>query len=253
MVLLNLVKNSAAAIDSRGQFLGDGLIVIRSQRIRMESAPSLGAGYGEVEAISIVVEDNGCGIPAHQLDKVGEFGFSTKGENGTGIGLANVSRFAEEHGGKFYIRSSEGKGTQVEIQIPLKDEARVDHVIVVADQPDIAREARAEEWKVLALSPASFEQVRLTSSGGILILDSMDDRLIDVASKKFSECPRPSLWRVLRVVDDTSLAIEGWAHLGIPMADLHRRHTALELKLAIRNLLDLGKFNTVMDATMEPS
>lgn len=237
MVLLNLVKNSAAAIDSAEHSYDSGLIVVRTRRVMMDRSPVNGSEYGEIEAVSIVVEDNGCGIPADQLDKVGKFGFSTKGDNGTGIGLANVARYAEENGGNFYIRSIEGESTQIEIQIPVNEKVQEGHVVVVADNPDIARDCRSEEWKVLALTPASFNQVCLSTSGGVLVVNSEDDSMKDLLSQKLSELPVSSSWRVLRVVNDVSAGLEEWPLQGVSSGTLHRRHTPLELQLEVRKLM----------------
>jgi PAS domain S-box-containing protein len=64
------------------------------------------------------VEDNGGGIPEEISAKVFEDFFSTKGTEGTGIGLLVVQKVAEEHGGSVTFESQPGQGTRFQITIP---------------------------------------------------------------------------------------------------------------------------------------
>ncbi|MFU8837844.1 MAG: ATP-binding protein [Thiohalomonadaceae bacterium] len=70
---------------------------------------------------SITVQDQGHGIPEEYLHRVFEPFFTTKqpGE-GTGLGLPLVYSIVQEHGGSIEIDSSTGKGTRVQIRIPLE-------------------------------------------------------------------------------------------------------------------------------------
>jgi PAS domain S-box-containing protein len=74
---------------------------------------SNGDGAGVLE-----VEDNGVGIPDEMNSRVFEEFFSSKGTEGTGIGLLVVQKVAEEHGGKANFRSSPGTGTTFTITLP---------------------------------------------------------------------------------------------------------------------------------------
>ena len=69
-------------------------------------------------AVSIVIEDSGCGIHKEDLSKIAEPFFTSK-RNRDGLGLSMASRFVEIHGGVISIDSQEGKGTKVEIALPL--------------------------------------------------------------------------------------------------------------------------------------
>lgn len=70
------------------------------------------------------VEDNGAGIPDEMNNRVFEDFFSTKGSEGTGIGLLVVQKVAEEHGGKVALSSSPGRGTTFTVTIPSQPPAR---------------------------------------------------------------------------------------------------------------------------------
>lgn len=70
--------------------------------------------------INVVVEDDGCGIPASELPRVKEKFY--KGSNkasGSGIGLAICDEIMNLHGGSMEVQSVEGKGTKVILSIAL--------------------------------------------------------------------------------------------------------------------------------------
>ena len=68
-------------------------------------------------AVRIYVKDNGCGIPAAEVERVVTPFHSTK-KGHDGLGLTVASRIIELHGGTLRIQSREGKGTEVEIILP---------------------------------------------------------------------------------------------------------------------------------------
>jgi len=64
------------------------------------------------------VADNGPGISENMNARVFEDFFSTKGTEGTGIGLLVAQKVAEDHGGKVTFTSKPGKGTTFTVTIP---------------------------------------------------------------------------------------------------------------------------------------
>jgi len=64
------------------------------------------------------VEDDGSGIPDEANGKVFQDFFSSKGTEGTGIGLLVVQTVAEEHGGKATFASEPGQGTTFTVTLP---------------------------------------------------------------------------------------------------------------------------------------
>ena len=64
------------------------------------------------DRVGIKVVDTGVGISAEDLGHLFE-PFFTKKTRGTGLGLANVKRILEEHGGNVEIESTLGEGTTV--------------------------------------------------------------------------------------------------------------------------------------------
>jgi signal transduction histidine kinase len=71
--------------------------------------------------VSILVIDEGHGIPADTLDRIFEPFFTTKEVGkGTGLGLALVYSIVEEHYGHISIESpvTDGRGTCVKVSLP---------------------------------------------------------------------------------------------------------------------------------------
>jgi signal transduction histidine kinase len=66
----------------------------------------------------IEIEDDGTGIPNEVTSKVFEDFFSTKGTEGTGLGLLIISRVVEEHSGSITFTSEPGQGTTFSVLIP---------------------------------------------------------------------------------------------------------------------------------------
>jgi two-component system NtrC family sensor kinase len=110
-VFLNLIVNASHAIVESGKDASTGLIVITT------------ASSGE--DVTIAFEDNGCGIPQANVEKVFDPFFTTKPVGrGTGQGLAIArSIIVEKHGGRVDVRSTVGIGTCFELRLPVAGRA----------------------------------------------------------------------------------------------------------------------------------
>jgi len=98
-MLANLIQNSIDAVEEN-----KGIIKIKTK-----------ADNG---SFKIIVEDNGCGIPEKNIDKIFDIFFTTKGSRGTGFGLAIVQKIVKEHNGKIEVNSKVGEGTTFTITLP---------------------------------------------------------------------------------------------------------------------------------------
>jgi len=99
-VFINIFLNSIQAMEERGIL-------------------KIAAGILD-ERLIVTISDTGKGIPEDILAKVFDPFITTKGEGkGTGLGLWITQGIVERHGGTIQITSLEGKGTTVEIQLPL--------------------------------------------------------------------------------------------------------------------------------------
>ncbi len=100
-VIMNLVVNSAHAIESSGN------IYIRTS--------------AEPNSIKIEVEDDGCGIPDKVINKIFDPFFTTKEiGKGTGLGLSLSYGIIKKHGGELRVHSTVGKGTIFTIILPIQ-------------------------------------------------------------------------------------------------------------------------------------
>jgi two-component system, NtrC family, sensor kinase len=105
-VFLNLIVNASHAITESGKEADTGRITITTAADGAE--------------VSICVADNGCGIPAENLEKVFDPFFTTKPVGrGTGQGLAIArSIIVEKHGGRVDVHSTVGSGTSITVRLP---------------------------------------------------------------------------------------------------------------------------------------
>lgn len=65
--------------------------------------------------LTIIVEDNGCGIKESDLPFIFDYGYSSKGGAGRGLGLFLVKQIVEKGKGKIYADSASGLGTSFQI------------------------------------------------------------------------------------------------------------------------------------------
>ena len=76
----------------------------------------------------LVVRDNGIGIPAEALSRIGQAFEQASNDpmcarEGTGLGLALVRALVVRHGGSLHIDSKENGGTVVTVELPLSQQA----------------------------------------------------------------------------------------------------------------------------------
>jgi signal transduction histidine kinase len=102
-VMMNLLSNARHAVrEVRGK---ERRITVRLRAVKE-------ARY------AIIVEDTGCGIPAENLSRIFQYGFTTK-KNGHGFGLHSSACAARELGGTLSCRSDgEGKGATFILELP---------------------------------------------------------------------------------------------------------------------------------------
>jgi two-component system, NtrC family, sensor kinase len=73
---------------------------------------------GYQDFVEIKITDTGSGISKANLEKIFDPFFSTKGQKGTGLGLAVIWGIIDNHNGKITVDSEVGVGTTFTIQIP---------------------------------------------------------------------------------------------------------------------------------------
>ena len=65
------------------------------------------------------VADNGVGIPDDVMPRIFDVFVSTKGERGTGLGLAVVKKIINEHAGEISVTSGPGRGAEFRTALPI--------------------------------------------------------------------------------------------------------------------------------------
>ncbi len=153
--LINLAVNAAHAMPHGGR------LRLHLRARRSAAAQSIPAGpYGVLS-----VEDTGSGIPPELLARVFEPFFTTKGTDGTGLGLAMVQGFARQSGGDVAIASAVGRGTTVEVWLPLARAPGVARGPDGAEPPSARLAGRAlvvdDDADVLATTAAFLERAGL--------------------------------------------------------------------------------------------
>jgi signal transduction histidine kinase len=74
------------------------------------------------ENVYVKVSDTGKGIPAEDIGKVFDPGFTTKGGLGvgTGLGLSVCYNIMQKHHGTISVKSEVGRGTEFTLTLPRK-------------------------------------------------------------------------------------------------------------------------------------
>jgi signal transduction histidine kinase len=70
--------------------------------------------------IDFVIEDNGIGMEQETREKAFSMFFSSKGTEGTGLGLFISNKIAQEHGGSIKLESEINEGTRFTVSLPKK-------------------------------------------------------------------------------------------------------------------------------------
>jgi two-component system NtrC family sensor kinase len=101
-VVMNLLSNALDAVET-----GKGLIRVECHY------------DGDNRQSVIEVSDNGIGIPPSMMKHMFELFHSTKGNRGTGLGLAVAKKIVGEHEGTIAVTSAPGQGTTFAIRLPV--------------------------------------------------------------------------------------------------------------------------------------
>jgi CheY-like chemotaxis protein len=143
--ILNLAVNARDAMDGKGPLTMSAHLA--------DAEPSLSLTPGA--HVVIAIEDAGTGMDAETLAQAYDPFFTTKGLDGSGLGLSMVQGFARQSGGDVRIATAVGHGTRVEIWLP--------------------------SIRPMEVAPAKVSALK-ASSGRILLVDDEADVLITVGA-----------------------------------------------------------------------
>lgn len=112
-LLTNLLLNARDAMPN------GGTITVRVDRAEVaDTRPATRGHLMPGPYVTLTIEDEGMGIPASMQPDVFEAFVSTKGERGTGLGLATVVSAVHEMHGALYLDSEMERGTRFTIWLP---------------------------------------------------------------------------------------------------------------------------------------
>ena len=141
-VLVNLVLNAVQAMPAGGTL-------------------SLSVYRRDTRAVVVEVADTGMGMSEHVVRRIFEPLYTTKGSNGTGMGLTMSQGIVQEHNGRIEVDSVLGKGTVFRLHFPF-----------AAEQP-----AAIASGEVPALAPAP-------TRGAVRILVVDDEPMVRAVTSK---------------------------------------------------------------------
>ncbi|WP_234396905.1 ATP-binding protein [Bacillus massiliglaciei] len=110
LIIGNLIENSFAALKHAA---------VNKKQVYL-------AIYQDDEQCLIVLEDNGPGIPKEVQSQIFDYGFTTKGAKGSGLGLYLIAQIAEKARGDISLTSSLGEGTSFILSFPMKPTKETD-------------------------------------------------------------------------------------------------------------------------------
>ena len=133
-VLMNMVVNSADSMPNGGR------LTIETNLAHLDGEYAKAHGGVVVPGLYVLmaISDTGCGMDEEICSKIFEPFFSTKGERGTGLGLATVYGIVKQHGGNIWVYSEPGKGSTFKIFLP-----------AAADQGELEEKSDLQEIKNL--------------------------------------------------------------------------------------------------------
>ncbi len=127
---------SAAADEDRLQqilynLLGNGIKFTESGKVAVAAAV-------DNNRLQVCVKDTGIGIPQNKIDRIFESFEQLEGDaartyGGTGLGLAVTQKLVELHGGRIWVQSIEGVGSEFYFTLPISGEKAAEPTAQMSD------------------------------------------------------------------------------------------------------------------------
>ena len=166
--ILNLAVNAAHAMPTAGT-------------LKLSATHRKADAAGE-NLVTVTIADTGRGMNAETLARACEPFYTTKGLEGTGLGLSMVQGFLAQSGGRLHIASTPGTGTTIEMHLPARpalprqqiaanpaaDPVPKGRVLLVDDEPDILVTTAAflDRMGLMTVRASSGDEALALLSGG---------------------------------------------------------------------------------------
>jgi len=120
-VIMNLAVNAQDAMPDGGKLILETAMVEVDEDFITDHPGTQPGHY-----ILLTISDTGCGMDEETQKHIFEPFFSTKGEQGTGLGLATVYGIVKQHSGNIWLDSKLGKGATFQVYLPVSEEAIIE-------------------------------------------------------------------------------------------------------------------------------
>lgn len=115
--LLNLCINAMHASQPGDQ------VLISSEVYTLTNKDKIENGVNNEQMLRVSIKDWGVGMDREAQARMFEPFYSTKGESGTGLGLAQVYGFVQRSNGFVSVKSALGEGTTINLYLPISSQA----------------------------------------------------------------------------------------------------------------------------------
>ena len=205
-VLINLAINARDALENNS-----GQLRIDARRVDRGIGGADGIEPPHGPCVSITVVDNGCGMTPEVMARAFDPFFTTKPVgSGSGLGLSTCYGIVQQAGGRINIASEVGKGTTVQVLLPLTTTSPRPRVVRRAELPPGGKET------ILVVEDDDTVRMvtrRILERGGYHVLCARDGR------QALEEIERTPI-RLDLIVTDVTMPRMGGAELGV---ELRRR------------------------------
>jgi len=128
-VLMNL------AVNARDAMRDGGRLTIETSNVNLdESHPAARPDGLAGPHVMLAVSDTGVGMDPETQSRVFEPFFTSKGEEGTGLGLSTAYGIVAQSGGHITVHSEPGEGSTFRVYLPLLED-EVTHAVEEAEEP----------------------------------------------------------------------------------------------------------------------
>lgn len=132
------IHTSTTALMIRGnvnQFVQAMINIVKNGIEAMPNGGTLSISSEEKNGeIVITITDEGIGLTKEQLSSLGQPYFSTKGEQGTGLGLLVTYNIIHSMGGSVKVDSEVGNGTTFKVTFPLDEKNQETHTEIASEK-----------------------------------------------------------------------------------------------------------------------
>jgi PAS domain S-box-containing protein len=184
-IIINLCTNSQHAMRNHGGTLEVALKDYEHLSTREKKYPGMRPG----PYIRMSFTDTGHGIPAHIQEKMFDPFFTTKEKGeGTGLGLTMVNSIVKSYQGTIDLQSEAGRGTTIEILLPVIEADQVEKGAVELELPQgegqrilvVDDEHKLVEVTAISLSHLGYNVHTETDSHSALELFKADPKAFDM-------------------------------------------------------------------------